>query len=223
LLFGDDAWRIAHRWLGEAATRPLEFFYYISWGLCLLFIAALVTLNASARFTGKFFSAMMATWLIGGAGLAYIFSAAGPVFAHLVDANGADEFAQLRALLDATLAKHGPIRMGQLYLPNALHSHLAVKSGGISAMPSMHLATVSIYVLAARRTRWFVPSVLFWLIIFICSAYFGFHYWIDGIAGAGFAIVCWAAMERLLQRTGATSIRQPSGPDIGLQPLPGTR
>jgi hypothetical protein len=115
-------------------------------------------------------------------------------------------------------------------LPNALHSHVAVKSGGISAMPSMHLGTVSIYVLAARRTRWFVPAMLFWLIIFICSAYFGFHYWIDGIVAAALAAICWAGAERLPRKSVSTSIiRQTGAWDtdtsgvIGLQPLPDTR
>jgi hypothetical protein len=225
LLFGDDAWRIAHHWLGEGVTRPLAFMYYIAWGLCLLFVAPLVALNASARFTGKFFTAMMATWLIGGAGMAYLFASAGPVFAHLVSPNSPDQFADLRRVLDLTLLPHGPIRTGLLYLPHALYSRDAVMGGGMSAMPSMHLATVSIYVLGARRTRWFIPSVLFWLIIFVSSAYFGFHYWMDGIVAAGLAVVCWAAATRLSQRLGKIGDRTDAphidGDGIIGQPLPG--
>lgn len=229
LIFRDDAWRIAHHWLGDGATRPLEFFYYISWGLCLLFVTALVPLNASAKFTGKFFTAMMATWLIGGTGLAYLFSAAGPVFAHLVSPNGPDQFVALRSALNSTLAPHGPIQTGQLLLPKALHSHVAVRGGGISAMPSMHLATVSIYVIGSRQTRWFVPSALFWLIIFFCSAYFGFHYWVDGILAAALAMLCWVGAERLSQKLGAADLDREACPEIddsdtiGLRPLPGTR
>jgi hypothetical protein len=229
LIFGDDAWRIAHRWLGDGTTRPLEFFYYISWGLCLLFVAALVPLNASAKFTGRFFTAMMATWLVGGVGLAYLFSAAGPVFAHLVNPSGPDQFAALRSVMSSTLAPHGPIQTGQLLLPKALHSHIAVRGGGISAMPSMHLATVSIYVIASRRTRWFAPAALFWLTIFFCSAYFGFHYWVDGIVGAALAAFCWAAAERLFQRRAVLEVDRELCPEIddpdaiGLQPLPGIR
>lgn len=221
LIFGNDAWRIAHGWLGERAIRPLEFFYYISWGLCLLYVMPLVALNASPKFTGKFFTAMMATWILGGAAMAYLFSAAGPVFAHLVTNSPAEQFGELRAVLNATLRPHGPIETGQRLLPITLHSHVAVKGGGISAMPSMHLGTVSIYVLGARRTRWFVPAIAFWLIIFVCSAYFGFHYWIDGIVAAIVAAACWAIAGRLSFKSEATELGQMPAEAIGAQPLHG--
>jgi hypothetical protein len=223
LIFRDDVWRIAHHWLGNGATRPLEWFYVVVWGLGLIFVMALVPVNASARFTGKFYTAMMATWLLGGFVLAYLFSAAGPVFAHLVSTNSADQFVDLRAVLNATLKPHGPIWTTQLYLPNALHSHMAVRGGGISAMPSMHLGAASIYVLGARRTCWLIPSVLLWVTTFVASGYFGYHYWIDGIVAAGVAVVCWAAAERVLRLSDDTRISRPSAPEIGLQPLPGTR
>jgi membrane-associated phospholipid phosphatase len=63
-------------------------------------------------------------------------------------------------------------------------------------MPSMHLGVASIYVLAARKTPWLAPAILFWLIIFVASAYFGYHYWVDGIVAAAVAAMCWAAAER---------------------------
>jgi hypothetical protein len=195
LIFRDDAWRIAYHWLGRGADAPLEWFYSVGWGLTLIFVMALVPLNAAPRFTVKFYSAMMATWLIGGVALAYLFSAAGPVFAHLAG-SGPDQFADLRRALDSTLPADSPIRLTENYLASAVHSHIAVKGGGISAMPSMHLGVASIYVLAARKTPWLAPAILFWLIIFIASAYFGYHYWVDGIVAAAVAAMCWAAAER---------------------------
>jgi membrane-associated phospholipid phosphatase len=197
LIFGDDAWRIAHHWLGDGANRLLEWFYVAVWAGALLFSVALVPLNASPRFTAKFYSAMMATWLLGGFVLAYIFSAAGPVFAHLMNSNPSDQFADMRAVLGATLTPHGPIQTGEMLLPETLHSHVAVKGGGVSAMPSMHLASVSIYICAARRTRLLVPAVLLWITIFVSSGYFGYHYWVDGIVAAGVAAICWSASEAL--------------------------
>jgi membrane-associated phospholipid phosphatase len=86
---------------------------------------------------------------------------------------------------------------GEMLLPETLHSHVAVKGGGVSAMPSMHLASVSIYICAARRTRLLVPAVLLWITIFVSSGYFGYHYWVDGIVAAGVAAICWSASEAL--------------------------
>ena len=64
-------------------------------------------------------------------------------------------------------------------------------------MPSMHIAMTTIYVIAARRTWWLAPACAFWLIIFIGSAYFGYHYWLDGIVAAVIAWLCWKAAELL--------------------------
>ena len=64
-------------------------------------------------------------------------------------------------------------------------------------MASVHLGAASIYVLSARRTLWFIPSILFWIVIFVCSAYFGYHYWIDGIVAVLVAAACWIVAERI--------------------------
>ena len=197
LLFGDDGWRIAQHWFGRGSAVWLEWFYSVGWGLTLIFVMALVPLNAAPRFAGKFYVAMMATWLVAGVALAYLFSAAGPVFTQVVNSDRADQFIDLHRFLNANLAQESPIRLSQQYLASALHSHVAVKGGGISAMASVHLGAASIYVLGARRTLWFVPSILFWIVIFVCSAYFGYHYWIDGIVAALVAAACWIVAERM--------------------------
>jgi hypothetical protein len=212
LIFGNDAWRITHWMLGNAIARTLEIMYVVGWGLGFLFVMALVPLNTSARFTAKFYTAMMATWLFGGMALAYLFSAAGPVFAHLVGGHGPDEFAGLRAVLDSTLAPYSPIRHTQEYLSSAVYSHVPVQGGGISAMPSMHLGVASIYVLGARGTRLLIPSIFFWLMIFICSAYFGYHYWVDGIVAAAVAAACWKVAERVFTPSTSTTRFLPDVP-----------
>jgi hypothetical protein len=213
-LFGDDAWHIVHRLLGSGAVVPLEWFYTMAWGVTLIFVMALVPLNARPAFVARFYSAMMATWLVGGVGIAYLFSAAGPVFAHLATSGSRDQFPDLQAFLAASLPPDSPMRLTQQYLATALHSHVAVKGGGISAMPSMHLGAASIYVIAARRTRWFVPAVLFWTVIFISSGYFGYHYWVDGLVAFGVAGGCWILATRVLSilgnRSSAFRLRAPA-------------
>lgn len=190
-VFGDDAWRITHHWLGNGPVGLLQWFYCVVWGIGLFFVMALVPLNAAPRFTARFYTAMMIIWLVGGFILAYVFSSAGPVFAHLVNSDPSDQFADLRTVLDSTLSPGGPIRGTQTYLASAVNTHVAIKGGGISAMPSMHVAAPSICVLAARRTPWLVPAILFWIVIFVGSAYFGYHYWLDGVASAALALPAW--------------------------------
>jgi hypothetical protein len=194
-IFGDDAWRITHRWLGENFMTLWQWFYTVVWGGALIFSSVLIPLNARPRLTTVFYTAMIGSWLLGGIVMAYLVSAAGPVFAPMFDPRLAPEFGPLHQSLQRGLGVNGPIAFTQHYLASIINLHVATKGGGISAMPSMHLAAASVYVLAARRTRWIVPTIAFWLIIFICSGYFGYHYWVDGIAAAGVATFCWMLAE----------------------------
>jgi membrane-associated phospholipid phosphatase len=195
-IFGDDPWRITHRVFGSESLWIWQWFYVVGWGGSQFVVATIVPLYASRKLIGTFFTAAFATWLIGGGILAYSFSAAGPVFANLFDPTLTWRFAPLRELLASTLG-NGPIAMTQHYLAGAVHGHVAIEGGGVSAMPSIHVAGVAIYVFASRRTIWFYPCILFWLIIFIASAYFGYHYWVDGIVGTIIAWLCWAASSKL--------------------------
>jgi hypothetical protein len=195
LVFGDDAWRIAHRLLGTRFQAIWEALYSVIWAGTLLIYKANVAIYARPRRVGVIYSAMLLTWLVGGWFLAYSLAATGPIFVHLVDPSLADRFAPLRSTIDATLSADSSTRLTQAYLAQAINLPVAVKGGGISAMPSMHIAAVSIYVLSARGTKWLAPAIAFWIMIFLGSAYFGYHYWVDGIAAAAIAWACWTFAE----------------------------
>jgi hypothetical protein len=199
-LFGEDAWRIAHDLVGTQSIIALQWVYTVGWGLALFFIPAFVALNAPSRTVATFFTALMGTWLIGGFFMAYSMSAAGPIFTQITDPAFAARFATLHETLNQSLSVGGPIRSTQAYLASALDVRTAVKGGGISAFPSMHLGAASVYVLSAKKSWLLLPAIVFWLVIFICSAYFGYHYWIDGIVAAGVAYACWTVSDRYFQQ-----------------------
>ena len=207
-IFGDDAWRLALSALGTSNIQLWTWCYAVAWGSVFLISANAIAWYASKRFVGVFFTAMLGTWLIGGCLMAYAVSAAGPVFAPMFDPSLADRFKPLQDFLEGALG-NGPIGFSQHYLARAVHEHVAAKGAGVSAMPSMHLATVSVYILAARRTKWLIPAVVFWLLIFVLSAYFGFHYWVDGIAAVIVAAGCWFAAERYYDRVCRIGISTP--------------
>lgn len=194
LIFGDDVWHLTRRILGSSHSRIWEWLYTVGWGSVFFITANAVALFGSKRFVGIYFTAMLGSWLIGGCVLAYGFSAAGPVFAGLFHPELAQRFEPMRQALDGSLGT-GPIGFTQHYLGQIAGLHVAAKGAGISAMPSMHLAAASVYVLAARRTRWLLPAIAFWVIIFVASGYFGYHYWVDGIAAAIVAAAVWSASE----------------------------
>jgi hypothetical protein len=200
LIFGDDVWRISRAIFGNSASRFWEWWYAVAWGCAFLLTTNFVALLGRRATVGIFFTALTGAWLIGGCFLAYLFSAAGPVFAPIFEPTLAQRFGPLQQLLNDTLGNRS-IALAQHYLLDAAReTHVAAKGGGISAFPSMHIATVTIYVLAARGTKWLIPAVGFWLMIFIGSAYFGFHYWIDGIVGAAVSVGCWHAAGAIYSR-----------------------
>ena len=58
-------------------------------------------------------------------------------------------------------------------------------------MPSI-LGAIAVYVFASRGTKWVIPAAAFWVLIFVASGYFGYHYWVDGIAAAAIAALCYS-------------------------------
>jgi hypothetical protein len=190
-IFGEDPWRISHAWLGHAATAAMEDFYTMIWGGALVVSAVAVTLIAGRRLIGRFFLAMSLAWMTGGILLASLMWAAGPVFAPHFDPALADRFTPLQQALAALLDPNSPILLTQKYLLRELGLQSVAKGGGISAMPSMHIAAATIYVLASWRTWWLVPSLLFLALTFLGSVHFGYHYAVDAPVAALVAILCW--------------------------------
>jgi PAP2 superfamily len=196
MLFGEDVWRIARKILGTSQIGVWEWFYSVAWAAAFLFVTNAVTLYAKPRFVGVYFTAMLGTWFFGGSILAYAFSAAGPVFAPIYDPSLAERFGPIARWMNNSVGIN-PIATSQHYLEIAVRNHIAERAAGISAMPSMHLGTLSVFVMAARRTKWLVPALAFWAIIFVSSGFFGYHYWVDGIAAAFVAAACWYAAEAI--------------------------
>ena len=65
-------------------------------------------------------------------------------------------------------------------------------------MPSMHVAAATIFVLAAKGRGWTLAALLFWFATYIGSVHFGYHYALDGLVGAIFAILCWLLTTRIV-------------------------
>ena len=209
LIFGTDAWRLTHAVIPAAAGSAWTFFYAVVWGFALVFSGALVAVFASRRHVATFFTAMMMSWLIGGIGFAYAMSAGGPVFAHLVDPDLGARFSPLRQELVAMLGEKDMVLLSQKYLAAGMNVKIALKGGGISAMPSMHIATATILVMAASRSRWLPLAILFLLLTFVGSVHLGYHYAVDAPVAAVIAVLCWFAARRIYREPAAAQATTP--------------
>lgn len=214
-LFGEDAWRWTHAILPESLAAALTFYYAAIWGFALLFSGTLISSFASRRFAATFFTALMLSWLIGGIVMAYAISAAGPIFAHLSDPALAARFAPLQAELLRLVGPDDMVMRTQRYLAAGMNMKIAVKGGGVSAMPSMHMATATLLVIAAWKTRWLWLALMFWLLTFFGSVYLGYHYAVDAPAAVAVAIPCWMLARRIhrpLSRSPNNAIPMPAAP-----------
>jgi membrane-associated phospholipid phosphatase len=124
---------------------------------------------------------------------------AGPIFAYIFDDQLGARFEPLHASLLQALGPDSRIlHVHQGLALNALNTEVS-PGGGISAMPSVHVAVTGVYVIAAWTHRyWRMVALAFAAVIWVGSVYFGYHYVTDGPVGFAIAAGCWFASKNLI-------------------------
>ncbi|WP_214470080.1 phosphatase PAP2 family protein [Mesorhizobium sp. dw_380] len=178
-LHGADPWTWTHSIVPGPVSALIFIGYGYGWHLqwfgTLLFVAFW---NDKARRL-RYLWAFALTTILCGTVLATALSSAGPIFHDQL--YGGDRFAALQA----ALARNGfaaPVHLYATYLLAAYESGRPELGGGISAMPSMHVAfvTLNALFLAGFGRRWAVAGWSFAALILFGSVYTGWHYAVDG-------------------------------------------
>ena len=183
-------------WLNSMASA---IFYHRAWfGLMVMTLLLVLTRPPSPEK-----SALMVTyfllWSLVGPVIHLLLPAAGPVFYQ--DLGYGDRFAFIAV----------PEEMARMsnYLWHAHSQGKFLPGAGISAMPSLHIATTAwmmIAVLVFAR-RWAVPMAAVGFAIFVLSVSLGWHYAVDGIVGGAAAALCYVAAKVLYERTSSGPAR----------------
>ncbi|OHV88405.1 phosphoesterase PA-phosphatase [Mesorhizobium sp. ORS 3428] len=208
-----DADRILHfgrapdEWLwfivqSPVALRMLNLAYNF-WFVVLIatVFTACITRN-DTKLRHQFLMSFMLVWTLGGFFLAMGLSSAGPCFFERLGLG--DDF---RPLMQSLAAADRIYPIWALSTQDMLwNGYTGATSGsiGISAFPSMHVAIAVLFALYARRRSWLV-GMLMWVfagIIMVGSVVLGWHYALDGYAGALLSIVIWKACGHFLIRFG---------------------
>lgn len=136
----------------------------------------------------QFLMTLALVWILLGTGMAMTMSSAGPVY-----------FGRVTGVVDP----HEPL-MAYLRMVDgetSLHAIAIQESlwtsytewGGITAMPSLHLAIITAVILAGIRThRWLALGLVpFGIMILVGSVHLGWHYAIDSYVGIGATLLLW--------------------------------
>lgn len=185
---------------GNAISLQIADVTYSAWFLLIYFFVFLASMdqeNADRRYT--FLFAFILSWIIGGSLLATLFSSVGPVYYQAFGYG--EQFVPLQDML-AQINQDTPLVAVELQamLLDGYRNNGGL--GGISAMPSMHLATSWLMAFQGfrynRALGW--AMVAFALTIQLSSVLLGWHYAIDGYFGFLVAVFCWvcgAGLARL--------------------------
>jgi hypothetical protein len=206
-IFQTDPWRLfqnidltVHAWA-----------YSFLWAMAIM--ATLVWLLAQKPSFERSASLLsyFALWSIFGPIGQFLLSSAGPIFYQRIGLG--DRFADLGGNIPQVT------HMVSGYLWNHHSGGTLGVGAGISAMPSLHIATAAWITLAFRgqRSRLTPLTGVFVLYIWALSVALGWHYAVDGIVGAAGAVMChWACAAWLRGREQVATIRQPMpAPSLG--------
>ncbi len=176
---------------GSAVMFQIADLTYSMWFLLIYFfgfLAAMDRENPTRRNT--FLFAFILSWIIGGSVLATLFSSVGPIYYQAFGYG--DQFVPLQDML-ASIDQETPLVAVELQAMLLDGYHNSGGLGGISAMPSMHLATSWLMAFQGfRYTRslgWVMVG--FAVVIQLSSVLLGWHYAIDGYFGFLVAVLCW--------------------------------
>jgi len=178
-IFRTDPWRLFqgidltfHAW-------AYSFFWAVAiMGTLIWLLAQKPSFERSASLLSYF-----ALWSIFGPIGQMLGSSAGPIFYQRIGLG--DRFAELNANIPEITQKLSD------YLWDMQENGVLDVGAGVSAMPSLHIATVTWIYLAFRgqRSRLAPAAALFALYIWALSVALGWHYAVDGIVGACGAVV----------------------------------
>lgn len=199
-LHGGDPGMLAHAIVPGWAQYPLAYLYGPIWFMLWFGLLAMVALHGDAKLRQHYFWSMALAVCLLGTVSATAFASVGPIFYDTFFSP--ERFSGLLASIkDSAFGEY--IAQASGYLLASYQSGRGDMGTGISAMPSMHLAMVTLnaWMLTAIDRRLGLLAWLYVGIILLGSVYLGWHYALDGYASIAAVTLIWWGTGRVLSRS----------------------
>lgn len=201
---GYHPWILLQIFLGYPAVTKAIDYIYVSWFIFLFTIMLWMGWSNKRRIRAQFFLSFILIWILIGTVLAILFSSAGPCYYSDVT-GGVNPFGPLMSYLDS-FHENGFLyaRKYQKGIWEAYTGNISLPFGGISAMPSVHVATAVLFALAGWSSNRILGIVLtvYALLIQLGSVHLGWHYAVDGYFSALLTYIIWKFSDRVLKDLG---------------------
>lgn len=197
---GIDPWQIMWPLLqSESFIRALDIAYFV-WFLIVYFaVFTAIFGRGQTQHRRALLIATVLAWGLGGNFLATIFSSAGPVFYENLGLG--THFSALTQHLDQIHAAKPLLAFQAADMIWQGYAH-GGDIAGISAFPSMHMASITLVTCFgfayARWLGWVLAA--FCGLIFVGSVGLAWHYAVDGYAGIAIAYLSWRAGQSIAAR-----------------------
>jgi hypothetical protein len=202
LHFGHHPWRLLEPILYSPLAVQFIDYVYVSWFVFLAVSCLWMALSKRRHLRLCFLVSTLLVWSLLGSFLGTVLSSAGPCYYSEVVMTGDNPFAPLMARLsEISQDTHLWATWNQFVLSEAKRYDTWLPFGGISAMPSIHLAMTTLFTLLAFEVRKWLGWVFmgYTLIMQIGSVILGWHYAVDGYAGIVLACAIWYAVRKAVK------------------------
>ncbi|MCG8345816.1 MAG: phosphatase PAP2 family protein [Chlorobiales bacterium] len=205
IFLGNDPWRTFQQIIGDPnITCVIDFLYHPIWmSLVTITILFHALGRHSLEIRLRFFLSYIIVWAGLGSALATVLSSAGPCYFSQVTGQ-TSPYAELFGYLYSVKADGfalNAVRIQEMLWNGHVNSILEY-GGGISAMPSIHIATTALFALSMRNTYPILEKLLycFTFVIWVGSIHLGWHYASDGLVSGLCVIVIWHYSGKLTNK-----------------------
>jgi len=205
LFLGDDPWRIFQHMISDQnITWAIDFLYHPLW---ISLLSVTILFHALGRHSLevrlRFFLGYIIVWAVLGNAFAALLSSAGPCYYTQVTGQPspyAELMGYLYSITTDGVALNAVQIQGRLWSGHV--NAILEYGGGISAMPSLHIATTFLFALSMRNAYPVVEKLLYCytFVIWFGSIHLGWHYASDGMVSVLCVVAIWFFAGKLTEK-----------------------